>query len=291
MPRAAVGAPGVARDDPAMTVIPTTHSAWPVVTVPRSSSWVSAAWCCAASSACSATNDHLAVQNGRRLPAVPTPDWRNSADERASQGPRRSTRFGWRIKIASRLASRSPSASSSCGSGMTPSTVSSSSLVRSPRSPDAQSSREKTRCSRILVSRRLGGAAAAIEMPLFQRCGTIRSPKQPASATVPHEHRRDHDRALIHIDSSPAHAAVGSVVRFAALKAMDSSASREPGRLNRWAAPAFHAGFTRTQVAAAPAHRSRGWVAADEGSVRLACSGPCSAGGGATGATGSSDWP
>jgi hypothetical protein len=91
MPRAAVGAPGVARDDPAMTVIPTTHSAWPVVTVPRSSSWVSAAWCCAASSACSATNDHLAVQNGRRLPAVPTPDWRNSADERASQGPQRST--------------------------------------------------------------------------------------------------------------------------------------------------------------------------------------------------------
>jgi hypothetical protein len=62
-----------------MTGIPTTQCAWPVVTVPRSSSWVSAAWCCAASSACSATNDHLAFQNGRRLPAVPTPDWRNSA--------------------------------------------------------------------------------------------------------------------------------------------------------------------------------------------------------------------
>jgi hypothetical protein len=85
---------------------------------------------------------------------------------------------------------------------------------------------------------------------------------------------------------------VQSVVRFDARPDSDGLvALREPGRLNRWAASAFRAGFTRTQVAAAPAQRSRGRVAAKEGSVRLAGSGPCSVGGGASATTGSSDWP
>jgi hypothetical protein len=85
---------------------------------------------------------------------------------------------------------------------------------------------------------------------------------------------------------------VQSVVRFdARLNSDGLVALREPGRRNWWAASAFRAGFTRTQVAAGPAQRSRGRVAADEGSVRLAGFGPCSVGGGASATSGSSAWP